>query len=181
MSKNFLSYIRDDSGAAAAEFVLVFPVLFSMILGIWDVGNGLAAGKRAISATQIMADLIGRELTVDMAEVEQAVVAGEVAMEPFDTSGFYVEMLSVAFDKDGNIETDPTTYWEYTSDGSPVGADLHERMLEMSLPSDGLIAVRVTYDYKPLFGELILGDIELKETTFIRGRKIEVVKAEWKQ
>lgn len=174
-------YIDDDEGAAAAEFVLVFPLLFTIILGVWDVGNGLAAGKRAIAASQIVADLVGRELTVDMGEVEQAALAGQVAMEPFDLDGYHIEILSVSFDEDGNIDTDPASFWEYTEDDTDVGADLYDRMQEMALSSDGLIAVRVSYDFEPSFAGFVIDTIHMQETTFIRGRKVESVLAEWKQ
>lgn len=181
LKRKYNQYKQDQTGAAAAEFVLVFPIMFIMILGVWDVGNGLSAGKRAIAASQIIADLIGRELTVDLNEVEQAALAGEISMEPFSTEGFYVEILSVSYDEDGNIDTDPASFWEYTTDSNPVGDDLYVMALNMSIPDDGLIVVRVTYDYEPLFGETIIGDIKMQETTFIRGRKIDTVLAEWKQ
>lgn len=179
---NFIKrYADDDSGAAAAEFVLVFPLLFTIILGVWDVGNGLAAGKRAINASQIVADLIGRELTVDIGEVEQAALAGQVAMEPFSLDGYHIEILSVSFDEDGYIDTDPTSYWEYTPDDSPVGEDLYVRMSDMAIPSEGLIAVRVSYDFEPAFAGFVIDTINMQEVTFIRGRKVEAVLAEWKQ
>ena len=101
-------------------------------------------------------------------------------MSPFPTEDrFYLEVLSVGFDDEGNIDDDPETTWQKTTDDAPVKQDLYDKIEPLAIPYEGVVAVRVTYDYEPTFGSFIIDRLEMKETAFARGRKTAVIQAEW--
>lgn len=172
-------YNRED-GLAFIEFALIFPLLLTMMLGVWDVGHALWVNQKAIAASHTVADLVARQLRVSEDEVTQAMLAGELVMSPFPTEDrFYLEILSVGFDDEGNIDDDPETTWQKTTDDAPVKQDLYDKIEPLAIPYEGVIAVRVTYDYEPTFGSFIIDRLEMKETAFARGRKTAVIQAEW--
>ena len=167
---------RDEEGVSAIEFTLIFPVMFIMLLGIWEIGHAMWAGQKAISSSQIVADLIARELRVDTAEVDQAMLAGELAMEPFPVEdNLNIEILSVAFDD----QQSPSEVWQRATDNQDVGNDLINLTEPLAVANEGLIVVRVRYDYEPFFGNTVIDAFQVEELAFIRGRKIGVIQAEW--
>jgi len=171
---------NDEDGLAVIEFALVFPILFMLLLGVWDVGYGLWANQKTISASHSIADLVARQLRVSESEVSQAMLAGELTLAPFPTDdNLYIEILSVGFDSDGNIDETEGVSWEVTTDGEPVKLDLYDKIQGLSLPYEGAVAVRVSYTYTPSFGSFIIDTIEMEEIACARGRKTAVIQAEW--
>ncbi len=94
-------YYQDEKGTAAAEFVIIFPVMFFMILGIWDLGNGLWIGQKLIKTSNMVADLLARETEVTDAELAQAFEAGRLALQPFSDTTLTIEVYSFSFYEDG--------------------------------------------------------------------------------
>ena len=170
-----IRYLAEETGVAVAEFALVFPVMFLMLLGIWDVGHLLWAGQKVITTSQVVADLVGREQVLDQEELDQIMQAAELTMQPFNTSSLYVEILSVGFDSEGDITEEEDLKWEASTDNAPVGADLYDTAEDLSIPYDGLILVRVNYDYSSQLGGRIFDTVNMKEVAFARGRRSSVV------
>jgi len=173
----FALWRKDNRAIAAIEFALVFPILFLMFIGIWDVGNALLVGQKVIYASQIAADLISREISVSEGEVEEAVIASQLAIAPFpiNDSNFYIEIISVSFDEDEEAEV----VWEYTMDGQPVPDDLVDKAEQLAIANDGLLVVRVRYHHEPMFSDMVIGDINIVEEAYVRGRRVPVVGADW--
>lgn len=177
-------YQNDTGGTTFIEFALIFPVIFMLMLGVWDLGHGFWAGQKLITASQTIADLVSRELTITEGEVGQALLAGGIAMQPFDSTKMKVEIISVSYDEDGNIDDNPKNFWQWsteTGQDGDVGEDLYAKMEDISLAYDGMVGVRVSYTHKPLFGTFIYEDFKMEEISFARGRKSPIVRAVWKQ
>jgi Flp pilus assembly protein TadG len=164
-------FLSDCGGIAAVEFTLVFPILFTMIIGVWGVGNGVLVDQKTIAASQIIADLICREESVDDDQIDEAIKAGELAISPFDTTPYVVDIVSVQFDEDGN----PEELWRVTTKGATPDPDLVGRTRGLGGEGEGAVAVRVTYTYTPLVGASTWGRIHLSEIAFGRGRKSATV------
>lgn len=161
-----------EDASAAAEFGLVFPLLFMMMLGLWDLGNGIILSQKTIAASQVVADLIGRETTIDDDELRQAFDAGRLAMLPYPTEPLTIDIVSVAFDDEG----DPVARWQEDSNGgNGVNANLASTTAGLGGPGDGAVAVQTTYTYDPTFAGTILDEFDMREIAFARGRKTAVV------
>ena len=59
-------------GIAATEFALVFPIMFMLLLGVIELGNGLLANQKVLSASQIVSDLLTRTEEVTDDQLEEA-------------------------------------------------------------------------------------------------------------
>lgn len=164
-------WIADEAAAAAAEFALVFPVMFTMMVGIWDLGNGIVVNQKAIAASQIVIDLICREESVTDAEITGAFEAGALALMPYDTTNFKVEVASVEYDADD----DPVALWQETSDSSAIDPTLVGRATGLGTDGEGAVVVQVTYEYTPSFSGTVIGTISMNERVFSRGRQSTLV------
>jgi len=89
-------YWRDESGLAAAESAMIFPILLTLLLGTFDLGNAILANQKSIRASQIVADLVTRSSTVDDTDINEAIEAGRLALNPFSTEGFGVDVIRIA-------------------------------------------------------------------------------------
>ena len=163
-------WIGRDDGVAAAEFALVFPVLFVMMIGVWDIGNALMVNQKVIAASQIVVDLIGRQESVNDNELAQAFQAGTLALSPYDTTSLAIDIVSVEFDEND----DPQITWQETSSGAG-DSSLVDRATGLGTDGGGAVIVEVRYDYEPLFAGTVIGEIEMRERMFSRGRQSAIV------
>ena len=87
-----------------------------MLLGVYDVGNGIIASQKTIRASQVTADLVARYAEVDTAMINDAIQGGSQALVPLDTSTFGVDVVSVRFDSDANASIE----WRETQNMVPM-------------------------------------------------------------
>jgi Flp pilus assembly protein TadG len=160
-------YRRDEKGAAAVEAALIMPVLLFMYMGIVDLGNALVVNKKAVSAAQIASDLLARQETVDDADIEDAMVAARLALQPYETSSFGIDIAGIRFDTPAAV---PTLIWRETFNMTPNDEVIAETN-GLGLENEGVIAVTVRYVYDPVFMYILDEFWETNEVAIVRGRK----------
>lgn len=162
----FQRWLRSEDGMAAVEAALVFPVLLAVLLGTYDLGNAILANQKTIRASQVTADLIARNSMVDSVMIEDSIEAGELALEPFSTSSYGVDIVSISFDDNGDASID----WRETRNMTPLD-DILSRVEALSDAGDGVLVVASAYDFEPIFAGFVVDTIEMQEIAFARGRK----------
>lgn len=167
---NLHDLFKCDDGLAAVEAALVFPVLLALLMGTFDLGNAILANTKTIRASMVVADLVTRERTISNDELDEAIEAGRLALEPLNTDSYGVDIISVEFDE--NAES--SINWRETRDMIAETSPLDD-VTDLAEADSGVVIVYVRYLYKPFFGEFITGDISMKEVAFARGRKSAVV------
>jgi Flp pilus assembly protein TadG len=173
LKKLFLKFAYDENGLAAVEAALVFPIMLVLLLGVFDMGNGILANQKTIRASQITADLIARQRTVNTGEINEAVEAGRLALEPLVTTSYGTDIVSIRFDD----EADPVIVWRQTQNMSPLN-DVLERVVPLAEPGVGVLVVATQYDFEPIFAGFVVDEIEMQEVAFARGRKTPVIEME---
>ncbi len=175
------SWWRGQQGLAATEFAIVFPVLFMMFLGTIELGNGIMANQKVIMASQMVADLITRSEAVTNAQLAEAKAAGRLALGSGDADKVGFDIVSIQYQPDSNDpgpEPDPVIVWRNTDNmgGYEEEADdIKDRVLPLALEGDGVVIVYVRYPYKSAFGSRFVGDLNMIEVSYARGRKNPVV------
>ena len=166
---------KDTDGVAALEGALVFPIFLVMLFGIFDVGRAITSNHKMITATQVIADLIAREPSVSTADIEQAISAGGLAMQPYATTtdGFGIDVVSVRFD----ASLEPVVLWRETRN-MPADADAVEKSKGLGVENEGALIVTMVYDYTPVFGNMLIPNYKMKETAYARGRRSATVSKE---
>ena len=176
MFKSKISQWWDSrEGVAAIEAAMIFPILAVMLVGVYDMGNAILAGQKAIRAAQVTADLVAREAEIDSTLVDEAVWAGELALQPYDTTTYGVDIVSIGFDDDADAYIE----WRETRNMT-ANPDVLTAVADLAEEGEGVMVVTIQYEYEPLFlgfsmGEFNVGLIPMEEIAFSRGRKSPVV------
>lgn len=166
------NYINDRRGVAFSEFALIFPILFVLLFGVFDMGNAILVNQKTISSSQIIADLITRQIDVTDIELDEALAAGKLAMQPFSTAPYGVEVMSIGFTGDGDFDV----LWRETRNMPEMPMDeIGMRIAELHQEEEGVVMVAVRYTYRPAFASFVVKEIDMQEISFARGRRTPVV------
>lgn len=166
-------WFKNEEGIAAIEAALLFPILLMLLIGVFDFANGVLANQKTIRASQITADLITRNVIVDGTEIQEAYRAGELAMQPFDTETYGVDIVSFSFDRDAVAQI----VWRETINMDPVD-DALGLVADLAEANSGVVMVVSTYQYQPRFGRFIIDTVNMQEQAFLSGRRSSVVNRE---
>jgi Flp pilus assembly protein TadG len=175
--KNMRHYIqkwfKEDSAFAATEFALIFPVLFSLLMGTYDMGQAMIINQKVMTASQVTADLIARVPIATQQDIDDAIEAGRLAMSPYNGAELEYEILSIRFDNNGDLVTE----CQVTSAGynEETGGDMTSTMDQLANPGEGVLGVTMQYTYVPFFWEFLIDEFNMSEVAYTRGRKSSVV------
>ncbi len=163
-------WIGEEDALAAVEAAMIFPIMLTMFLGVFDVGNAILANQKTIRASQVVADLITRNNTVDDTDISEAIEAGRLAFEPLNSSSYGVDIVSIRFDEDANSEI----VWRETVNYASV-PDALAAVEALEDEDEGVVMVSVRYLYEPLFAGFVVDQIAMREVAFSRGRRTSVI------
>lgn len=167
MIKNFL---RDESGLSFTETAILFPVLLSLIMAVYDLGQGVIVNQKTVTASQVIADLVARFEVLDSDTVGDIGIAGELSIQPYPTAPFGYDIASVEFDEDG----DPIVLWRVTENMNQ-DPELLDLTVGLGNEGEGVVAVSVNYRYVPYFSNFVFDEIRMNERAFLRGRSSATV------
>ncbi len=163
-------WINDEEATALVEAAFLLPPMMTLLMGVYDLGNGIAIGQKTISASQIAADLIARDRTMDSAQIENIIDAAELAFNPYALTDFGIDIVSVTF----NASQQPVVLWRETRNMSPNLTAVNS-VSGLAPQGEGMIIVTVVYDYRPYFSQPVVGEIGFEEVAFTRGRRSPTV------
>ncbi|HRQ60475.1 MAG TPA: TadE/TadG family type IV pilus assembly protein [Alphaproteobacteria bacterium] len=171
--RNRLSYIRDQAAFAATEFSLLFPIIMTLMVGVFDMGYAILAAQKTIRASQVTADLIARHKEVSPADIQEAVSGGRLALVPFDTSGYGYDIISIEFDENNQAMMPPL--WRETGGNMTANDNFVNSLAGLGQEGDGLIVVQVRYEYEPMFGGYLFGTMDFTEIAFLKPRNSSTI------
>ena len=170
MIKLFKNYCSDEKGLSFMETAILFPVLLSMMMAVYDLGQGVVVNQKTVAASQIIADLITRQEVVSADTIDDIVRAGEFAFDPYSSVPFGYDIASVEFDE----ESDPNVLWRVTENMSPSDQAIDSTQ-GLGAEGEGVVVVSVQYTYEPYFSNFVIDQFNMTERAFLRGRKSAVV------
>ncbi len=171
--KLFTHWLKNEEGLAAMEAAMIFPILMTLLLGTFDMGNGILANQKAIRASQITADLLARNKSVNSTLLSESIEAGRLAFAPMSTTSYGIDIVSIRFDNNAQ----PQIVWRETQNMTAV-ADVLDRVVPLATAGEGVLVVAVKYDFDPIFAGFIVDSIPMQEIAFARGRKTAVITQE---
>lgn len=157
---------RREDGSAAIEAALLFPILMVILMGMVDIGDATLTNQKVISGSQVAADLLARKATASSSDIDNAVEAARLALMPFPTTSFGIDIASIQFDDDGM----PVVLWRVTRNMSANDVAV-ESSEAIGAPGEGVLIVTVQYQFEPTFSGNIIGPFTMQEVAFVRGRK----------
>ena len=171
MLRHFRSLRKNQDGAAAMEFVLISPFLFTLFLGVLEIGNVALAARKAQTVTSASADLVAQALTIEDDDMTDIFSAVNSIMSPFDSTQIAVRISSISINLDDSVEVG----W---SDG--LHTEALEEGNEFTLPSaiglagGSVIVSQTVLTHEPItfVGEVIMGEtFELSNSYYIEPRR----------
>lgn len=163
-------YTADESGMSFMETAFLFPVLITLMMAVYDLGQGVVINQKTVAAAQIIGDLVTRNEEVDMVLIEDIIRAGEFAFDPYSSVPFAYDIASVEFDEEGN----PITLWRVSEgmaqDNGPINSTIG-----LGAEGEGVVVVSVNYEYVPYFSSFVVPSMAMNELAFLRGRKSAIV------
>ncbi len=148
----------------------MLPVLSSLLMGCFDVGQAIAVNQKTIGASQMIGDLVARDRSVTMSSLQDIIRAGELTIEPYSAREFGYDIASVEFDDDG----DPNVLWRVTHNTSANNGAVQSTE-GLGAAGDGVVVVTASYKYRPYFYNFLKDEIEMKEVAFLHGRRSATV------
>lgn len=170
VSALFKRWKEENEAMAAVEAALIFPVMLTMLMSIYDFGNAILANQKTIRASQVVADLITRDSIVGEGDVTEAIQAGRLAFEPLNNATYGIDIVSIRFDEDANTEV----VWRRSEN---IGSlpDAESAVADLETANEGVVMVTVDYQFEPLFAGFIIDTIQMREVAFSRGRRSPVI------
>ena len=172
IEQSIRSWIDSEDGVAMVEAALLFPPMLTLLLGTYDLGNGIVLSQKTITASQVAADLVSRNKTMNTANLNDIIAGSKLAFEPYGTAYYGVDIVSIEFDNTGK----PIVLWRETQNMSP-NANAVSSVTGMATNGEGVIIVTVVYKYIPKFAHFFTGEFDFTEVAFTRGRRSATV--EW--
>lgn len=167
MIRTFKRWLGDDDATAAVEAGFLFPLLLVILCGTVDTGVGLITNMKVTNATQTVSDLLTRDVQVTPSMIDDAIVAGRMALMPYGTTSYGVDIVGIQF---LGVDEVPTVVWRRTQNMAP-NTEVLTKAEGLGDQNEGIIAVTVRYEYHPLFTHYFAGTYTMEEEAYARGRK----------
>jgi len=175
MRKTFSLLRSDTRGVSAMEFALILPVLVLMVVGMADFGRLLLLSHKLQNSAFILADLVGRDQTLSVAQLEDSFLALEQLISPFEFDDNGTAIVSSVSGASG--AGDPTINWQRAGAGvlsatSEVGVEGGTATVPDALNvanGETVIVAEVYYAFEPMFG-MTTSAQTIRKTAVIRPR-----------
>lgn len=115
--KSFKAFLADTSGVAAMEFVLTFPILMAVFLGVVELYGHFQAVRKLSNVTASLADIVAQTRSISGSQLNALRPLAQSLMAPLDSTAISYTITNV---RQGNANTDPKLVWQHThsADGS---------------------------------------------------------------
>ncbi len=173
---------KNEKGAAAVEFALIFPAMLLLLMGAIELSERLYQSSRTVQAASLMGDLVTQASTgtITSSEIEDFYKAMKYALDPFDDNR--VKIYIAAFREDSSNPGEVVIAWD--KELGSFNNDECNEFQESDLPAElkdivtsgvDIIGTRVCWEYKtPLKNLKLLNFINgvrfLKREVFLRPR-----------
>ncbi|MBW8814548.1 MAG: pilus assembly protein [Caulobacterales bacterium] len=162
----------DCSGAAAIEFVLIFPVIFMLNIAAAEALEVYEAQRNVSHIAAAIADITAQSHQVSNADLDDIFAASVSMIHPFPNLAVQQRVSSVSADSHGTIRVDWTANKAYTGADDPGVPSGYLAANESAIVTD------VVYDYHPQFGMFLPSTIRFVRHAYVRPRltaKVEKV------
>lgn len=161
----------DERGNATVDFAFLLPIMLMLFVGVVEVTNLLRVDRKVVAAAQTTADLVTQRREVTSAQLDDFLRAAELIFEPFPASAVTVGITGVRYNPNSGA---PEVAWTKSKNGGSVPNALVMAQ-GLGQPGEGVVVVRVTYNYTPVFFDFVLSATEIEETAVLRPRRSQYV------
>lgn len=156
----------DQRGMALVEFAVTLPILLTLYLGGYQVGDGIACSRKVTITTRAIADLVAQNQsgTTTASEIDSNVSAATQVLAPYAASSATIRISEVY--TDANLKT--TIQWSRANDSSAYKAGATATIpTNLQIPGLYLLYAEVKYAYTPSTNFGFVNAMPLNDTLFM--------------
>lgn len=162
----------DRRGVSAVEFAMIAPLLITLYLGGVEVTQAVAVSRKTTLIAHTVADLVAQDTNVNNADMNDILSASAAVGSPYSSTDLVVTVSSINIDATGKA----TIAWSDSLNGTARSAGSVVTLNSaLAVPNSSLIWGEVTYNYKPMFGVVLTGNFNLRDTIYMRPRNANFV------
>lgn len=167
LQRGLRNLARDTRGVSAIEFALILPLMITMYIGAVEFSDALTVKRRVTAVASATADLTAQADEVSASDVNDIFTAATSILTPYSTTPISIVLTSVVADANNNT----TVEWSCALQGAPKSQGAaFELPAGLTQPFSSIVVAEVSYNYSPPLGKLIVGNINMSETFYLRPR-----------
>lgn len=90
--------LRDRSGVSAIEFVLLFPILVTMMAGTVDIGQALTVSRKMNQIASTLGDMTSQQSTWKAADIDAIIAGAATIIDPYSKTDVKIELAILDID-----------------------------------------------------------------------------------
>ena len=90
---------KDQSGLAAIEFAMIFPMMVAMCYGVIEFSSAIAVDRKATQVARMLSDLTSQSVSVADADLKNFGEAAKAVMTPYPVAPLESSVTQVYVDK----------------------------------------------------------------------------------
>lgn len=159
--------IGDQRGVSAVEFAMLAPVMIALYFGCVGISDGINIDRKVSLTAAALANLTAQSTTISKGDMTNILNASSAILAPYSASKLKMTVSCLHIDADKNV----TVKWSETRNGSKLTSfSFNSSNSALKVANSQLIFANVTYDYEPVVGNAIVGDLELSDQMFMSPR-----------
>lgn len=163
---------RDRRGTSAIEFAIALPVLILLFTGGFQLSDAVSAYRKVTTTSRALADLTSQYVVVDDATLDKILAASTQVMAPYSTTD--AKLVISQINTDSTYQTKVVWSRGRNATALRVG-DPVTIPTAMKVRDTYAIIARVTYTYRPVFGNSYVGTIPMGDTIIMLPRASESI------
>ena len=157
----------DRRGVSAVEFALLAPLMIALYFGCVGISDGVNIDRKVSLTSAALANLTAQATTITSGDMTNIFNASSAILAPYSPSPLKMTISCLNIDAAGLV----TVKWSATQGGSTLTAFAFDSSnMALKVPDTQLIYTQVSYDYTPVVGTSVVGDLTLSDHMFMSPR-----------
>lgn len=147
-------FAGDERGVSAIEFVLIFPLLVTMLAGTVDIGQALTVSRKMNQVVATLGDMTSQQGTWTATDIDAIITGTATIIEPFSKSDLKIDLAIL--DVDASLAT--KVNWARGYNKTALNKNAASPVtIPTNIAQSGvqLIAVKATYSLTTPFSKLL--------------------------
>lgn len=91
-------FARDERGVSAVEFVLIFPLLVTMLAGTVDIGQALTVSRKMNQVVSTLGDMTSQQTAWTTTDIDAIIAGTATIVEPFAKTDLKIDLAVLDID-----------------------------------------------------------------------------------